>query len=86
MAKRYNYLVLGGSSYTALIAETYTLRPPRQGRASQRDTQLPLGHNGPGTNESFTQSFAWDDLGNPADDQLSAVHLRRLHRVRCRGQ
>jgi RHS repeat-associated protein len=61
VAKRYNYPVLGGSQYTALITETYTYGG-RQGRASQRDTQLSV--NG-GTNESFTQSFVWDDLGNP---------------------
>ena len=60
-AQRYNYVVLSGTPYTALITETYTYAG-KQGRTSQRDTQLSV--NG-GTNESFTQSFAWDDLGNP---------------------
>ncbi len=60
-AQRYNYVVLAGTAYTALITETYTYGG-KQGRVSQRDTQLSV--NG-GTNESFTQSFAWDDLGNP---------------------
>jgi RHS repeat-associated protein len=60
-AQRYNYVVLSGTPYTALITETYTYSG-KQGRVSQRDTQLSV--NG-GTNESFTQSLAWDDLGNP---------------------
>ena len=59
-AQRYNYPVVGGSVFTALVTETYTYGG-REGRVSQRDTQLSV--NG-GTNESFTQSFAWDDLGN----------------------
>jgi RHS repeat-associated protein len=57
-AQRYNYVL--GSTVTALITETYTYAG-RQGRPSQRDTQLSV--NG-GTNESFTQSFGWDDLGH----------------------
>lgn len=61
LAQRYNYPVVNGTPVTALITETYTYGG-RQGRVSQRDTQLSV--NG-GTNESFTQSFAWDDLGNP---------------------
>lgn len=60
-AQRYNYVVLNGTPNTALITETYTYAG-RQGRASQRDTQLSV--NG-GTNESFTESFVWDDLGRP---------------------
>lgn len=59
-AQRYNYPVVGGSTFTALITETYTYGG-REGRVSQRDTQLSV--NG-GTNESFTQSFGWDELGN----------------------
>ncbi len=59
-AKRYNYPVVGGSTFTALITETY-LYGGREGRVSQRDTQLSV--NG-ATNESFTQSFGWDELGN----------------------
>jgi RHS repeat-associated protein len=60
-AQRYNYPVIGGTPYTALITETYTYGG-LQGRVSQRDTQLSV--NG-GTNESFTESFGWDALGNP---------------------
>ena len=60
-ALRYNYPVIGGTSDKALINETYTYGG-LQGRVSQRDTQLSV--NG-GTNESFTQSFGWDALGNP---------------------
>ena len=59
-ALRYNYPVINGTAFTALITETYTYAG-KQGRPSQRDTQLSV--NG-GTNESFTQSFAWDDLGH----------------------
>jgi RHS repeat-associated protein len=60
-AQRYNYPVIGSTQYTASITETYTYGG-LQGRVSQRDTQLSV--NG-GTNESFTQSFGWDALGNP---------------------
>ncbi len=60
LARRYNYPVINGTPVTALITETYTYAG-RQGRVSQRDTQLSV--NG-GTNESFTQSFGWDDLGH----------------------
>jgi RHS repeat-associated protein len=59
-ARRYNYPVINGTTLTALITETYTYAG-KQGRPSQRDTQLSV--NG-GTNESFTQSFGWDDLGH----------------------
>jgi RHS repeat-associated protein len=60
LARRYNYPVINGTPITAQITETYTYAG-RQGQASQRDTQLSV--NG-GTNESFTQSFGWDDLGH----------------------
>jgi RHS repeat-associated protein len=60
-AQRYNYYVIGGGNFTVLITETY-LYGGREGRVSQRDTQSSV--NG-GTNESFTQSFSWNELGNP---------------------
>ncbi|MFL6193889.1 MAG: RHS repeat-associated core domain-containing protein, partial [Thermoanaerobaculia bacterium] len=61
-AQRYNYHVVNGGSNTVLITETYTYGG-REGRVSQRDTQTSV--NG-GTNESFTQSFAWNELGDQA--------------------
>jgi RHS repeat-associated protein len=61
-AQRYNYHVINGGANTVLLTETYTYGG-REGRVSQRDTQTSV--NG-GANESFTQSFTWDELGNSA--------------------
>jgi RHS repeat-associated protein len=60
VARRYNYVLIGTTPYTVEIAETYTYGG-RGGRPSKRDTQAYV--NG-GAFESFTQSWAWNDLGD----------------------
>jgi RHS repeat-associated protein len=54
-ASRYNYFVLGGTSFTARIDETY-IYGGRDGRVSSRNTASSTG-------ESFTQSFSYTALG-----------------------
>ncbi len=54
-ASRYNYVVVGGSNFTARIDETYVYGG-RDGRVSRRDTVSSTG-------ESFTQSFSYNALG-----------------------
>ncbi len=57
---RYNYPVLGGMTYTSQIAQTYTYAGAG-GRVSQRV----LNHTFNGAaSESFSQTFAWDNLGH----------------------
>jgi RHS repeat-associated protein len=65
-AERYNYVVLGTIPYTDLVRETYTYGG-RSGRVSTRLTENfinPLPGGAP--SDSFTQSFVWNDLGDPA--------------------
>lgn len=61
-ASRYNYPVLGGTTYTSLVAQTYTYAGAG-GRVSQRV----LAHTFNGTaSESFSETFSWDGLGHLA--------------------
>jgi RHS repeat-associated protein len=62
---RYNYPILGGTPYQAFITETYHYGGV-DGRVSQCDMQLTFALNGqpPAPSESFTESFAYDLLGN----------------------
>ncbi len=62
---RYNYPILGGTPYQAFITETYHYGGV-DGRVSQRDMQLTFALNGqpPAPSESFTESFAYDLLGD----------------------
>ncbi|HXU29705.1 MAG TPA: RHS repeat-associated core domain-containing protein [Thermoanaerobaculia bacterium] len=62
LAKRYNYPVLGTTTHTVAVAETYTYAG-REGRASKRDTQVFFNT---AATEAFTQRFTYDDLGNTA--------------------
>ncbi len=61
-ASRYNYPVLGGTTYTSLVAQTYTYAGAG-GRVSQRI----LAHtfNGAAA-ESFSETFSYDSLGHLA--------------------
>jgi YD repeat-containing protein len=59
---RYNYPVLGGTTYTSQVGETYTYAGAG-GRVSQRV----LNHTFNGAaSESFSQAFSWDNLGHVA--------------------
>lgn len=64
-AERYNYGFLGSAPYTDLVKETYTYGG-RSGRVSSRLTENfinPTGTSPP--SDDFTQSFVWNDLGDP---------------------
>jgi RHS repeat-associated protein len=58
-AQRYNYPALGGVTHTALVTEAYVYGG-REGKVSRRDTSLTFDGT---TNETFTQSFAYNELG-----------------------
>ena len=61
-ASRYNYPVLGGTTYTSLVAQTYTYAGAG-GRVSQRA----LAHTFNGAaSESFNETFSYDGLGHLA--------------------
>ncbi len=62
---RYNYPILSGRQYQAFITETYHYGGV-EGRVSQRDMQLTFALYGqtPTPSSSFTESFAYDPLGN----------------------
>jgi len=60
--RRYNHVLFGTTPYTVEVSQTYVYGG-LEGRVSKRDTQL-VTNGTPG--ESFTQSFSWDSLGNPA--------------------
>jgi len=62
VATRYNFPVFGTTTFTAPVVETYTYGG-KQGRASKRDTSVSVSGGSP---ESFTQSWTWNDLGDPA--------------------
>jgi RHS repeat-associated protein len=62
VARGYNYPVIGSTQYTVELRETYTYGG-KQGRVSQRDTANVVGGS---LFESFTQSWTWNDLGDPA--------------------
>jgi RHS repeat-associated protein len=68
-ASRYNYVLGDGSPYKVEIRYNYAygdLAPPFQaGRVTGRTTQFVL-NDGPTAVESFTQSFAYEQLGNLA--------------------
>jgi RHS repeat-associated protein len=61
-ATRYNYPVLGTTPHTAVINERYNYGG-LGGRVSKRDTSLTFDN---AAAESFTQSFGWTELGDPA--------------------
>lgn len=61
-ASRYNYPVIGTTTYTAKVTETMVYGG-KQGRVSSRDTSQTTSGSTP---ESFTQSWVWNDLGNVA--------------------
>ena len=61
-SSRYNYPVLGSTTYTAQVNQSYTYGG-RQGRVSARQTSLTL--NGT-TSEDFDQTWTWNDLGDLA--------------------
>ena len=75
-AKRYNYVLLGATPYTAEVTQTYVYGG-LAGRISRRDTAL-VTNGTPG--ESFTQSFAWDAPGN-----LSSLGSSRCTYAPCTG-
>ncbi len=59
---RYNYPLLGGTTYTSLIGQTYTYQGVG-GRVSQRS----LAHTFNGSaSESFNETFSYDGLGHLA--------------------
>ncbi len=62
VARGYNYPVIGATSYTVEIDETYAYGG-KEGRVSNRATVNVI--NGSAA-ESFTQSWVWNDLGDPA--------------------
>ncbi len=62
VARGYNYPVIGATSYTVEIDETYAYGG-KEGRVSNRNT-VNVVNGTPG--ESFTQSWVWNDLGDPA--------------------
>ncbi|MFL6193494.1 MAG: RHS repeat domain-containing protein [Thermoanaerobaculia bacterium] len=57
---RYNYVLAGTTPFTVAITETYTYGGPL-GAVSQRDTSTRT--NGAATGEDFTQTFAYNSLG-----------------------
>ncbi len=59
-ADRYHYVVLNGNSFKVQARETYTYAG-LGGAVSKRDTQLWVND---APTDSFTQGFAWRDLGN----------------------
>jgi len=65
-AERYNYVFVGTTPFTDLVRETYTYGG-RSGRVSTRLTENFINPQpGSGPSDSFTQSFVWNDLGDPA--------------------
>ncbi len=62
VARGYNYPVIGATNYTVEIDETYAYGG-KEGRVSNRNTVNVV--NGSAA-ESFTQSWVWNDLGDPA--------------------
>jgi len=64
-ADRYNYVFLGATPYTVLVRETYTYGG-RSGRVSTRATDSTINPQGGPPTDGFTQSFVWNDLGDPA--------------------
>ncbi len=62
VARGYNYPVIGATNYTVEIDETYAYGG-KEGRVSNRNTVNVV--NGTPA-ESFTQSWVWNDLGDPA--------------------
>ncbi len=62
VARGYNYPVIGATNYTVEIDETYAYGG-KEGRVSNRATVNVI--NGSAA-ESFTQSWVWNDLGDPA--------------------
>jgi hypothetical protein len=61
-AERYNYVTLNSVPFTVLLRETYEYAG-RGGAVSRRDTEMWV--NGSPA-ESFTQGFAWNELGEAA--------------------
>ncbi len=64
-AERYNYVFVGTTPFTDLVRETYTYGG-RSGRVSTRATDSTINPQGGPPTDSFTQSFVWNDLGDPA--------------------
>ena len=64
-AVSHDHPVIGSQGFTVTTDETYRYGG-RQGRVSQRDTSVVITADGgsPGAADSFTQTWAWNDLGN----------------------
>ncbi|MGH7339045.1 MAG: hypothetical protein ACREKH_01005, partial [Candidatus Rokuibacteriota bacterium] len=64
-ADRYNYVFLGTTAFTGLVRETYTYGG-RSGRVSTRTTDFTINPTGGPPTDSFTQSFVWNEIGDPS--------------------
>jgi len=73
-ADRYNYVSLNGTAFTVRVRETYEYAGVG-GSPSKRDTQMWVAGV---ARESFTQGFAWNDLGD-----LSSLDYPKCTHAAC---